>query len=166
MIFKKTNMIVLAYIIASFISCSTTELMENENLAVDLELAEENDWIISGEILNHINTYRTEHNLNPLTVDSLYASAFAVQHTKYMIENQTVSHDYFYNRSEGLKGMGAEQVVENVAFGYSSGASVVNAWLNSETHRSSIEGNYSHIGFGVLKCPTENKFYFTTLLYN
>ena len=50
-----------------------------------------------------------------------------------MVDNNEVSHANFYKRSDYLKAnAGATKVSENVAYGYSSAESVVNAWLKSE----------------------------------
>jgi uncharacterized protein YkwD len=120
---------------------------------------------MSEDILDHINDYRLEKNLNILSVDSSFATAYAVSHSKYMIETQSINHNNFFIRSNGLKQKGAISVGENVAYGYSTAESVVNAWLNSEGHREMIIGDFTNIGFGILKSETNNKFYYTTIFY-
>jgi uncharacterized protein YkwD len=159
------EMVVLAYFIASFISCTVQDINTEYSTSIDLSLAEENDWIMSEDILDHINDYRLEKNLNILSVDSSFATAYAVSHSKYMIETQSINHNNFFIRSNGLKQKGAISVGENVAYGYSTAESVVNAWLNSEGHREMIIGDFTNIGFGILKSETNNKFYYTTIFY-
>ncbi|WP_345190047.1 CAP domain-containing protein [Algibacter agarivorans] len=146
------------------ISCSVPE-EGIRDMSIDLSLVNNNDWKMSKDILTYINLHRLELNKKPLILDSLYATAYAIQHSKYMIETRTVNHNNFYKRSEGLKKRGAVKVAENVAYAYSSAQSVVNAWIKSVEHRGVIESNFTHIGFGVLKCIEENRYYYTTLYY-
>lgn len=163
------KMVVLAYFIALIVSCSAEELAEDytyPETSINLSVVQDNDWEMSNDIFNLINQHRTDNDLPVLLLDSTYASAYSVQHTKYMIETQTVNHHNFFIRSNGLKQRGAIAVSENVAYAYSSAHSVVNAWLNSEGHKENIEGDFTHIGFGVIKSETENRYYFTTLFYN
>ena len=82
-----------------------------------------------------------------------------------MIDKEQINHDNFGYRSEGIKYHdNAEVVGENVAYGYDTAEAVVNAWLNSPGHKAIIEGNYTHTGFGVMKC-TKGRSYFTQLFY-
>lgn len=139
---------------------STDEL----NYTIDLNLANETDWKMADEILTLVNAHRATLNLVPVIRDQQYASAYAVDHTQYMIEEATISHDHFSVRSGALKEQGAKVVAENVAFGFTDAESVVNAWLNSPGHRKTIEGPYTHSGFGVI--PSDSgKYYFTQLFY-
>jgi len=131
---------------------------------IDINLAEQNDWIISNEILNLINEHRIKQGRFPLIKDSLYATAYAVDHSNYMIANKLINHNNFLIRSQGLKSRGATRVSENIAYAYHSASSVLKAWLNSDSHRNTLEGDFTHIGFGVLRSP-EQKYYFTLLLY-
>ncbi|MDD7886250.1 CAP domain-containing protein [Flavivirga sp. 57AJ16] len=145
-------------------SCTTVENMDND-YNIDLALVNQNNWSMSNDILYLINQYRAKEGKSVFVKDTLYATAYAVKHTKHMISTNNVSHDYFYYRSNGLKDKGAIKVSENVAYGYSSANSVVNAWLGSESHRKVIEEDYSNVGFGVLKSLSNNRYYFTMLFY-
>ncbi|PKP25497.1 MAG: CAP domain-containing protein [Bacteroidetes bacterium HGW-Bacteroidetes-2] len=148
-------------------SCSKDELSnpsEDLSYTVDLSIVIKNDVAMSREILDLINTHRVSLGLNTLALDQQYASAYAVDHTDYMIETSKINHDNFNLRSQALKDKGAIRVGENVAFGYKDAASVVNGWLNSPTHRNIIEGDYSHSGFGVFKNQDGN-YYFTQIFY-
>jgi len=83
-----------------------------------------------------------------------------------IVPSMAGSHDYFFRRSNGLKHYaGATKISENIAYGYRSAESVVNAWLNSQDHRAVIEGDFTHIGFGIIK-TIEDKFYYTLIFYN
>jgi uncharacterized protein YkwD len=157
----------LAMVFFTTISCSkeeSAEIVEESNLSIDLNLANETDWQMANEILQYVNEYRVSLGLPELQRDQQYASAYAVDHTQYMIEQNKISHDNFGVRSTGLKNRGAQSVSENVGFGYADAASLVNAWINSPTHRSVLEGNYSHSGFGVIQNDS-GKYFFTQIFY-
>lgn len=155
---------VLLLLIAT--SCQKDESFSSEeaNYSIDLNLANENDWDLVNEILVLVNEHRTTLGLGTIQKDATYASAYAVDHTNYMIEQNRINHDNFGVRVKALKDNGAEKVAENVAYGYTTAEDVVNAWLNSEGHRGIIEGNYTHSGFGVVKTD-KNTYYFTQLFY-
>ena len=125
----------------------TTGLANDEtNYTIDLNLAQETDWLLADDILVLINEHRTSLGLSTIKRDQQYASAYAVDHTKYMIENNRVNHDNFGVRSAALKDNGAKRVGENVAYGYETAEDVVYAWLHSPTHKDIIEGDYTHSG--------------------
>ena len=147
-------------------SCQKDEgfIDDEANYSIDLNLANETDWLMADEILVLINAHRASVNLAPIKKDQQYASAYAVEHTLYMIKKAQINHDNFNIRTQALKTKGAIKVGENVAFGYSTAESVVNAWLNSPPHRRAIEGNYTHSGFGVVK-GSNGGYYFTQLFY-
>ncbi len=150
-----------------FTSCSKDEIetTQEANYSIDLNLAQETNWEIADEILVLINEHRVSVGLSEIKRDQQYASAYAVDHTKYMIEVNEINHDYFNVRSEGLKDRGAVRVGENVANGYTSAEAVVNAWLNSPTHLAIIEGNYTHSGFGII-ANDNGTYFFTQLFYS
>jgi len=148
-------------------SCSKDaieEISQESNYVIDLNLAMETDWVMADEILLLINDHRISQGLTELKRDQQHASAYAVEHTHYMIELNSINHDNFNIRSNALKERGAKMVGENVAYGYSSAENVVRAWLNSPSHRNIIEGPYTHSGFGVLK-NNEGRYYYTQLFY-
>ncbi|PIQ18114.1 MAG: CAP domain-containing protein [Flavobacteriaceae bacterium CG_4_8_14_3_um_filter_34_10] len=161
------NGLIAMTLLIAFSSCSKDELTDaSEDLSytVDLNIVIKNDVTMSREILDLINAHRASIGLNTLALDQQYASAYAVDHTDYMIETGKINHDNFNLRSQALKDKGAIRVGENVAFGYTDAASVVNGWLNSPAHRNIIEGDYSHSGFGVFK-NNEGNYYFTQIFY-
>ena len=147
-------------------SCSKDEpaVVEEVNYTIDLNLAMETDWQVADEILSLVNDHRESIGLEPLRRDQGYASAYAVDHTKYMIDQGKISHDNIEFRRAALKNQGAQIVTENVAYGYKTAAEVVNAWLNSPGHRKAIEGYYTHSGFGVMK-DERGIYYFTHIFY-
>lgn len=147
-------------------SCSKEESVapEEANLSIDLNLANETDWLLADDILALVNDHRLGMGLTVIKRDQTYASAYAVEHTKYMINRSQINHDNFSKRSKALKDRGALIVGENVAYGYDNAEDVVHAWLNSSGHKKIIEGEYTHSGFGVIK-DTNGNYYFTQLFY-
>ena len=57
----------------------------------------------------------------------------------------------------------AETVGENIAYGYISALSVLNAWLDSKEHSQIIENpTYTHFGISS-ESDEENRIYFTLI---
>ncbi len=161
----KTTLLALG-LLFSIVSCSPEETSSDitSDYQIDLNLASETDWEIAEQVLQLVNEHRVSIGLNTVKKDTQHASAYAVDHTKYMIEMEEINHDNFHYRTQALKSQGAEKVGENVAFGYDSAQRVVTAWLNSPSHRRAIEGDYTHSGFGII--PVNNgTYYFTQLFY-
>lgn len=163
----KSNLLAAVFLCLIFTSCSKEDSVEVEaaKFDIDLALAQKNDSKMSSEILDLVNDYRESNGLSVLTIDNQYASAFAVDHTEYMIEKEEINHDNFGYRSEGIKYHDDAKVVgENVAYGYDTAEKVVEAWLKSPGHLAIIEGNYTHTGFGIMKCD-KGRSYYTQLFY-
>ena len=162
----KTSLLAMALVCLAA-SCSkdtSEEFTQESNYVIDLNLAMETDWDMADEIMLLVNEHRANLGLEPIKSDLEYASAYAVDHTMYMIDVDKINHDNFVERSQALKERGAKMVAENVAYGYSSAEDVVRAWLNSPGHRRVIEGQYTHSGFGVLK-NSEGRYFYTQLFY-
>lgn len=130
---------------------------------IDLNLAKETNWKMAEEILVLINDYRLSVGLQSIKIDKNYPSAYAVEHTKYMISVGKINHDNFGKRSEALKSRGAVRVGENVAYGYRNAEDVVSSWLQSPNHKRVIEGNFTHSGLGII--AQDNGIYFFTQLF-
>jgi len=161
----KTSLLAMVLLV-TMASCSKEEAVvaDEANYKIDLNLANETDWAMADEILALVNEHRVSLGLTSIKRDQTYASAYAVDHTIYMMDKGTISHDNFGVRSSALKDQGAVIVGENVAYGYESAEKVVNAWLNSPGHRNTIEGLYTHSGFGIVK-NAQGNIYFTQLFY-
>lgn len=114
------------------------------------------------ETLKLINNYRIGVQLKEL-LPLNYISYKSQEHTNYMISTNLVNHNDFVSRSENLTSiLGAKTVGENVAYNYSKAQSVVNAWLNSPTHKENIVGDYTHFGISIRTNP-DGKNYFTNI---
>lgn len=151
----------LALLAVLTFSCSTDSIDDKadaivENLVVPPAKA------IEIEILELINNHRLSEGLNPLSGMSVVKSV-AYSHTDYMVDNDVVSHDNFYDRSNYLKtNAGAKKVSENVAYGYSSAESVVRAWIKSSGHKANIEGDFTNFDISAEK-NEDGKWYYTNI---
>jgi uncharacterized protein YkwD len=111
------------------------------------------------DAMNLINTYRVSVGLNALQQIN-HISYKSEEHDNYMISNNVVNHNDFVARSENLISvLGAKRVGENIAYNYNTSQSVVNAWLNSPTHKENIEGDYTHFGISIRTNPDGKKYY-------
>ena len=109
-----------------------------------------------------VNAYRLSLGLNALECMAVIKGA-AYSHTDYMVDQNTVSHDNFFSRKNYLtNSIGAKSVSENVAYGFTSAKSVVNAWLDSEGHKQNIEGNFTDFDVSAEK-NAEGKWYYTNI---
>lgn len=145
----------------SFTSCST-DSMEDEALnAIEVPIAPQAK-LIEIEIMELINAHRINEGLNALQNHNT-VKAVASTHTDYMLEVENVSHHNFFLRKQSLQANASANVVsENVAYGFNSAQSVVNAWLNSSSHKDNIEGNYTDFDVSAEQ-DVEGKWYFTNI---
>ncbi|WP_233586724.1 CAP domain-containing protein [Formosa maritima] len=159
---KKPTLLPIMVLLALFtFSCSTDSLDETSN-SVNTNIIVPETKIIEIEIVELINDYRISLGLNPLNnMDVIKSQAFS--HTDYMIEHDNVSHDNFYQRRNYLvSNVGANTVSENVAYGFTSAESVVNAWINSDSHRENIIGDYTDFDISADQ-NSEGKWYYTNI---
>jgi|SRR5690606_11505298 len=156
-----TKLPLLALLGVLTFSCATDTIDDKyETVTADLVVPTPTPFEL--EILELINNHRLSVGLNPLQSMGLIKSQ-AYTHTDYMIDNQEISHDYFFERSAFLKkNAAAKSVSENVARGYTSAQSVVSAWLKSAPHKANIEGDYTNFDISAEK-GTDNKWYYTNI---
>ena len=159
--------LLMAFLCLVLISCSKDNSINHQQVKyeIDLELVKKNNSELSSRILEIINIHRDSLGLNTLQLDNQYSSALAVDHSLYMIDINELNHDNFGYRSEAIKFYEKAQTVsEIVGFGYDTAEEVVNAWLNSTSHKVIIKGDFTHTGFGVLKSENDRN-YFTQIFY-
>lgn len=146
----------------SFFSCSEDSTIEQETVAT-ANVVIPNDKQIEIEILEEINTYRISKGLNSLSKLNIIKSQ-TYNHTTAMVEANKISHKNFSSRSSFLKAnAGAKKVGENVAVGFQTAESIVKGWVNSESHRKNLEGNYTH--FDISAEQNENGTWFYTNIF-
>ena len=145
----------------TMISCSPSS---NDEVAVDEKLVTNYDYSSDEtELARLINEYRVSIGLNELQIIN-HISYKSEEHNEYMIANNVVDHAYFQDRSDNIiRVLGAVSVDENVAYNFSTPQSVLNAWLNSPSHKANIEGNHTHFGISISVNPTNGKKYYTNI---
>ncbi len=148
--------------IATFCVSCTTENIDTEVNTIDKELFIPEVKPIETKILKLINEYRISLALETLVpIDIVKSQAF--NHTQYMIDQNTMSHDYFHKRRSYLiDKAGAIKVAENVGYGYSSAESVVDSWIKSESHRAAIVGDFTNFDISVDQ-NEDGVLYFTNI---
>ncbi len=156
-----TKVSILTLLTVLCISCSTDSYDDKAD-AIEISLVTPETKSIEIEILKHINEHRASIDLSPLENLQIIKTV-AFSHTDYMIDTGEVSHAKFFTRSNYLKeNAGASNVSENVAYGYSTARTVVNAWLKSEGHRATIEGDFTNCDISAEK-NAEGRWYFTNI---
>lgn len=160
MIMKNIKFILFALIFLTLTSCSS----DSESISPTFTESQQSYLHdnIELELLDLINTYRVDNNLNPLEIIE-HISYKSSEHNSYMIATNTVNHDGFTERKTNLQEvLGAYRVGENVAYGYSSPQATLNAWIASEGHKANLEGDYTHYGVSV-KIGNEGRKYYTNM---
>ena len=115
------------------------------------------------QVMALINTYRVSIGLNKLEQIN-YISYKSEEHDNYMIANNVVNHDDFSARSQNImEVLGAKMVGENIAYNFNTPQSVMDAWLNSSTHKGNIEGNFTHFGISIRIDPVGGQKYYTNI---
>lgn len=157
-LYSKTNCILVCLaILVCIVSCSKDDVSEDT-----IEKLE--SYSIAKEILQLVNIHRASIGKEPLEMNTL-ATDLANEHTVYMIGQNDINHDDFDKRSDRLfDEENASRTGENVAYGQRSAEDVIKAWLNSTEHRKNIEGDFTHIGIGVIK-NNAGIYYFTQLFF-
>jgi uncharacterized protein YkwD len=115
------------------------------------------------ETMEKINAYRASIGLNRLEKIN-YISFKSEEHNDYMITNNVVNHNDFIARSENIMNIvGAKTVSENIAYNFNTSQAVLTAWLASSSHKSNIEGNFTHFGLAIKESPVNGRKYFTNI---
>ena len=119
---------------------------------------------IEGELLSVVNVHRTTLGLNALDYSAV-AYEYANQHNDYMIAKGNLSHDNFSARASKISlEESAEYVAENVAKDYDNADEAFQGWLISSSHKSTMEGEFTHTAVSVKKNDA-GKFYFTQIFF-
>jgi uncharacterized protein YkwD len=156
---KLRRVLLLVAIVYTMNSCSSDSSETPSSTSTSTKVMDYNYDTSELETMNLINSYRVSVGLNALEQIN-HISHKSEEHDNYMISNNVVNHNNFVARSENLISvLAAKRVGENVAYNYNSPQSVVNAWLNSPTHKENIEGNYTHFGISIRKNPDGKKYY-------
>ncbi|NRR90769.1 CAP domain-containing protein [Winogradskyella undariae] len=163
---KITKLLPILVVLAllSITSCATDSM--DEDVVNSIEIPTPPDAKeIEIEIMELINAYRINEGLSLLEQHTT-VKAVASTHTDYMIEVNNVSHDNFFLRKQSLEeNASANHVSENVAYGFNSAESVVNAWIASPSHLENIVGDFTHFDVSAEQ-NSNGKWYFTNMFIN
>ncbi|MBU2996767.1 CAP domain-containing protein [Cellulophaga baltica] len=150
-------------LLVSLTSCSSTSLEEEvelyENVTVSASVSN-----IEEEVFTLVNEYRVSQGLTEVEFSAV-AYNYAFDHNEYMISEDAISHDNFNKRSSDLAvEVSADFVSENVGRNYVTASGIVNAWINSDTHRAVMEGDFDFAGISVEE-DADGVLYFTQLFF-
>jgi uncharacterized protein YkwD len=98
------------------------------------------------QVITYTNKYRVKYDRVPLVSRSC-VDYYAERHAKWMAVNQTMKHQ---SMSTILSACHLSRVGENIGYGFSTGQSIVYAWMHSTGHRANIlKSSYRQIGVGA-----------------
>ncbi len=159
---KLLRVLLLVAIVITMNSCSS-DSSENSTSSASNQKAMSYTYNSSEiEAMALINNYRVSVGLNELQQIN-HISYKSEEHDNYMITNNVVNHDDFVSRSENImQVLGAKSVGENIAYNYNSPQAAVDAWLKSPSHKSNIEGNFTHFGISI-RVNADGKKYYTNI---
>ncbi len=145
--------------------CSESPTVEEE---IDLTGSYGNQKIVidasemEQEVLEKVNEHRTSIGAKAL-ISSSSSYKYAKDHNAYMISKNKLSHDNFDTRASNIASeIDAVEVGENVARYYTSAELVVDGWLNSESHKKTLEKPFTHTALSV-QLDKEGRPYFTQI---
>lgn len=116
-------------------------------------------------ILKLVNKHRAGQYLSPLQMTP-HIQVIATEHAEAMASGTVpFGHQGFEERAKMLLSkLHGSSVVENVASGQENAPSIVNSWLDSNSHRNNIEGDFNLTGIGVAKSEDQKMFYCQILI--
>ena len=124
----------------------------------------ENDAALEQTLLGIVNDHRTALGYTSLEYSTV-AHEYANLHNDYMIAKGGISHDNFSARASNIASeVNAEFVAENVAKDYTSAAEAFQGWLQSSSHKKTMEGEFTHTAVSVKK-DANGTFYYTQLFF-
>ncbi|MBU2948483.1 CAP domain-containing protein [Zobellia uliginosa] len=154
----RTHYVALVLFVCTLASCSK-ESVE----AADI-VEKENAETVEKELLEAVNGHRLSIGSNSLEFSSV-AYLHANKHTDYMIAKGALNHDNFSSRAFKISNEeAAEFVAENVAKDYASASEALAGWLNSSSHKKTMEGEFTHTAVSV-KRDSNGKLYFTQIFF-
>ncbi|OIP52068.1 MAG: hypothetical protein AUK33_02215 [Flavobacteriaceae bacterium CG2_30_34_30] len=117
---------------------------------------------MENDLFERVNQYRISLGKAPLERNT-DADNQASEHTIYMVEKNNINHDFLQQRTAFFLNLGFVSLKENVASGYTNAQTLLDAWLQSESHRFAIEADGVATGISVLK--NEAGIQFITQIY-
>ncbi len=148
----------LLLFVCTLASCDK-EALENTSV-----IAAKNALEVEQELFGAVNEHRVSLGLNALQYSEV-AYTYANEHNEYMISKASISHDNFSSRASKISSItDAEFVAENVAKDYGDATEAFQGWMNSTSHKKTIEGEFSHTAVSV-KINADGNLYFTQIFF-
>ena len=152
----------------NIVGCVNSKYIKQAQEAIDSGAGEYTEEITSSltedekEILELINTERTNNGLNPLQIDDDLQNIVRIK-AQDMIDNDYFAHESptYGSPFEMMKSNGItyKTAGENIA-GNSDNKKAVEAWMNSESHRNNILNNsYNYTGVAVVSSSKYGKIF-------
>lgn len=155
----RTQMVALVLFVITLASCTKDSPLEKTDITVA-----QNAVDVENELLGVVNDHRVSLGVSLLQF-SIVAYEYANAHNDYMISKGSLSHDNFSSRASKISSeANAKAVAENVAKDYSDAAQAFEGWLSSSSHRTTMEGDFTHTGVSVKK-NADGDYYFTQLFF-
>ena len=154
----RTQCIALVLFVFTLASCSK-ESVETIDI-IEAENAKE----VEQELLNVVNDHRISIGQNALEFNSV-AYFHANAHNDHMMAKGAINHDNFSKRASDISSeVNAEFIAENVAKDYYTASEAFQGWLNSATHKKTLEDNFTHTAVSVKK-NSDGTLYFTQIFF-
>lgn len=130
----------------------TTESKPTFEFTTEATTISQDSLNYSTQVLNLVNKHRRENGLKELTLNSNLSDVAQIK-AEDMKNNNYFSHTSptYGSPFDMMKqfGISYKTAGENIAKGQKTPEAVVNAWMNSEGHRSNIlNANYTQMGLG------------------
>ncbi|MRI00167.1 CAP domain-containing protein [Kriegella sp. EG-1] len=159
------NLLILIALLTLTVSCSSTNTEEAElytEIAATNSKAEISE--IEQEVIDVVNDYRISKGLNTLQFSTV-AYSYATDHNNYMIDAGKISHDNFGKRSSNLSlETNSEYVSENLGKDFYNADQILEAWINSPTHKKVMEGDVNYTAVSVT-ADDNGVLYFTQIFF-
>lgn len=133
--------------------------LDNEAMALADSLDDASLRAIAIETNNKINDIRTDAGLEPLEWDNNLETVASVRANE-------ISEKFSHTRPNGRQWYTVNSKIqggENLAYGFDTAEDVVNAWMNSPTHRDNIL--YDEFEKGAISIYEENGTYYWAQQY-
>ena len=154
----RMHYVALVLFVCTLASCSK-ESVQSTNI-----IETENAETVEKELLEAVNGHRLSIGRNSLEFSSV-AYEHANKHTDYMIAKGGLNHDNFSSRASEISSEeAAEYVAENVAKDYTTASEALKGWLNSSSHKKTMEDEFTHTAVSVKK-DANGKLYFTQIFF-
>ena len=161
----KLQLLKTLFVIASslvFFSC-TPDAKDSEILAESQLVTNYSYSADELKLVDVVNNYRISNGLKSLEIIN-HVSFKSQEHNSYMITNNVVNHDFFDARSTNIiQVVGAKRVAENIAYNFATAEGALFAWLQSDSHKVNLDGDYTHIGISITVNPENGKKYYTNM---